>query len=96
MKAVVIAALMLVPGGKQGPEPVEPPTWERYEFVAYNWDSETGRMQRPLNKPPAQVYWPLSGWTLNWYKKTWAHRDVQRLTVPQYYMTPFVTRDMTE
>lgn len=95
MKMLVIAALLMVPDGK-GAEPVVPPPWEEYEQKAYNWDWETGVFRRPLNKPKPSSYWPISEWTLRWYKKRWAYSDAYRLTVPQYYMTPFITRDMKE
>jgi hypothetical protein len=38
----------------------------------------------------------MSEYSIEWLRKRHALRDAYRLTVPQYYITPFVTRDMKE
>lgn len=90
MRKFILLVILIVPDGHRGFEPLEPPSWESYERKAYSWS------EKPLNKPKTSIYWEVSEWTRNWYKRRQAVKDALRLTVPQYYITPFITRELTE
>ena len=90
MRKFILLVILIVPDGHRGFEPLEPPSWESYERKAYGWS------KTPLNKPRSSIYWEMSEWTRNWYRKRQAVKDAWRLTVPQYYITPFITRELTD
>ena len=81
---------------------MEPLTWKEYEEKAY---PTTLRQfifpfpvpKKPFNKPdPLPSYWPMSEYTIMWRREKQACEDAFYLTVPQYYMTPFITREHTQ
>ena len=88
MRKLFLLAFLAIPDGLGGFEIPEPIPWDSYEKVAYGWQ------KTPFNKPKSSTYWEMSQWTIKWYKKNWAFRDAARLTVPEYYVTPFITREL--
>jgi hypothetical protein len=90
MRKFILLAILAIPDGHGSFEPFVPPSWESYERQAYGWD------KTPLNKPSPSVYWEMSAWTRSWLRRRQAVKDALRMTVPQYYITPFVTRELTE
>jgi len=78
---------------------MEPLTWKEYErkAYAYRWTPFGMPIVKiPFNRPPIRPYYEMSEYSRKWLKKRNATRDAYRLTVPQYYMTPFITRDHTQ
>ena len=52
---------------------------------------------KPFNKPdPLPPYYPMSEYTREWIREKQACIDAFYLTTPQYYMTPFITREHTQ
>ncbi len=77
--------------------------FEEYERKAYpslveQWIPPFKLPEKPFNKPPLSKmpYYPLSKWTLEWRKERWAKEDALIMGVPQFYMTPFITREHKE
>jgi len=78
----------------------QPLGWQEYERKAYALELTqlfVPIVRVPFNKPTIKnPYYEMSEYSIKWLKKRRAIEDAHRLTVPQYYMTPFITRDMKE
>ena len=71
--------------------------WQDFENRAYSQRFQIPfKRNVPFNKPPIKPYYEMSEYSIDWLRKKHALRDACRLTVPQYYMTPFITKDMTD
>ena len=71
--------------------------WQDFENRAYTQRFQIPfKRNTPFNKPPTKPYYEMSEYSIEWLRKRHALRDAYRLTVPQYYMTPFITKDMTD
>ena len=92
----ILAVLIALPDNKHGFETISPFAWEDYEFKAYGWDKDTGRLNRPLNKPTITKWFPMSQWTLDWRARRDTKKNMLLRTTPHYYITPFQTRDILE
>ena len=76
---------------------IETLDWNDFEHRAYTQRFQIPfKRNTPFNKPPTKPYYEMSEYSIEWLRKRHALRDAYRLTVPQYYITPFVTRDMKE
>ena len=76
---------------------IETLDWNDFEHRAYTQRFQIPfKRNAPFNKPPTKPYYEMSEYSIEWLRKRHALRDAYRLTVPQYYMTPFITRDMKE
>jgi hypothetical protein len=76
---------------------IETLDWNDFEHRAYTQRFQIPfKRNAPFNKPPTKPYYEMSEYSIEWLRKRHALRDAYRLTVPQYYITPFVTRDMKE
>jgi hypothetical protein len=76
---------------------IETLDWNDFEHRAYTQRFQIPfKRNAPFNKPPTKPYYEISEYSIEWLRKRHALRDAYRLTVPQYYITPFVTRDMKE
>lgn len=79
---------------------MKPLKWQEYERKAYALELTqlfVPIVRVPFNKPTIKnPYYEMSEYSIKWLKKRRAIEDAHRLTVPQYYMTPFITRDMKE
>ena len=81
---------------------MQPLQWKEYEEVAYpttlrQFIFPLEKVEKPFNKPnPPPAYYPMSEYTMQWRREKHACEDAFYLTVPQYYMTPFVTREHTQ
>lgn len=78
---------------------MKPLRWKDYEEQAYpttlrQFIFPIEKINKPFNKPdPLPPYYPMSDYTKQWRKEKHACEDAFYLTVPQYYMTPFITRE---
>lgn len=71
-------------------EEAYPPSWRQFIFPFIT-------PQKPFNKPdPLPPYYEMSEYTRDWIKKNNAIKEALRLTIPEVYVTPFVTRDLIE
>ena len=76
---------------------MQPLGWKDFEHRAYSQNFQIPfKRNAPFNKPPTKPYYEMSEYSREWLRKRDTIRSVYRLTVPQYYVTPFITRDMTE
>jgi len=80
---------------------MQPLQWKEYEQTAYAVDLmqflPPFLVNRPFNKPTIKhPYYEMSEYSRNWLRKRQTIEEAYRLTVPQYYMTPFITKDMIE
>lgn len=76
---------------------IETLDWNDFEHRAYTQRFQIPfKRNAPFNKPPTKPYYEMSEYSIEWLRKKHALRDAYRLTVPQYYMTPFVTKDMID
>jgi hypothetical protein len=76
---------------------IETLDWNDFEHRAYTQRFQIPfKRNAPFNKPPTKPYYEMSEYSIEWLRKRHALRDAYRLTVPQYYMTPFITKDMTD
>ena len=80
---------------------MQPLPWKEYEEVAYpttlrQFIFPFEKTEKPFNKPdPPPAYYPMSEYTMEWRREKHACEDAFYLIVPQYYMTPFITREHT-
>ena len=76
---------------------MQPLGWKDFESRAYSQKFQIPfKRNAPFNKPPTKPYYEMSEYSIEWLRKRSVVRNVYRLTTPQYYITPFITRDMTE
>ena len=72
-------------------------SWKDFEHRAYSQNFQIPfERNAPFNKPPTKPYYEMSEYSREWLRKRDTVRSVYRLTTPQYYMTPFITKDMIE
>ncbi len=96
---IFLLLFMLIPDDKM--IEMRPLQWEDYEEKAYpttlrQFIFPFEKTEKPFNKPdPPPAYYPMSEYTMEWRREKHACEDGIYLTVPQYYMTPFITREHT-
>lgn len=81
---------------------MQPLQWKEYEEKAYpttlrQFIFPLEKIEKPFNKPdPLPAYYPMSEYTIQWRREKQACKDAFFLVTPQYYMTPFITREHTQ